>query len=220
MNPTTDGDHSPEPFLELDKEYLDNLNILLKKLRRYRWIYYQSADYYSSLYNKTYFPNIVMTCIITILSLFKANDETQTSTEVISYIISVLGVIIGVLSTIQSKFQFETKVSKFGYAGMQYNRLINKVSMEIKFPNESPQKFIGDIETSINSINDDLEYRPPLHLVFKYNGLHSGAMDDTSSEDGNGLKKCYDIDIEYDINNLNKKRNQKNIQHSTINMIE
>ncbi len=207
-----------EPFLESQAEYIENLNILLKKLRRYRWIYYQSSDYYTNLNNKVcYYPSIVLSFLITVLSLFRANDRIELATEIISYVVGVLGVTIGVLTSVQSKFQFETKIAKFNYAGLEYNRLINKLSMEIRFPNEQPQQFISDIESEINKINDDLEYRPPLHLIFKYNGLHTGDLDDTSSEDGNELKKCYDIDIEYDINNARKKRKA---HHASINMME
>ncbi len=126
--------NNEETFPEPNEEYIENLNILLKKLRRYRWIYYQSSDYYTNLNNKVcYYPGIVISFLITVLSLFRANDRIELATEILSYIVGVLGVTVGVLTSIQSKFQFETKIAKFNYAGLEYNRLINRLSMEIRF---------------------------------------------------------------------------------------
>lgn len=167
-------------FVAEDKEYINKLKTLLKKLRRYRWLYFHSSDYYERIDdNFIYYPTVIFGMVISALSLVAASSDVNDE-HFLSYTVAILGIIIAGLREIQTKKQFNTKKIKFESAGVECHILIAKVNHEIEFPDENPYKFVSDVENQMIKIITDLYFKPPNHLVLRYNTTES---DDTSSDD-------------------------------------
>lgn len=167
-------------FAVKDENYITKLKTLLKKLRRYRWLYFHSSDYYERIDDYfIYYPTIFFGIIISALSLITASSDSP-GENYLSYTVAVLGIIVGASREIQTHKQFNTKKIKFETAGIECHILIAKVNHEIEFPDEDPYQFVSDIENHMIKIITDLYYKPPNHLVLRYNTAES---DDTSSDD-------------------------------------
>lgn len=208
------GDSDDVQYFEIkDPIYIKNLDTILNKLRRYRWLYYQSSNYYNKIYDRAiYYPILFLSTTITVLSLFTAanNDKESTHQTVFGYISAGAGILIGVIQKINTKHKFDTNNIKFEQAGKECDKLITRVSSEIKFPDENPTEFVNAIENQILKIKDDLGSPIPDHLVTEYRILSIKNYSDISSEDIkfrgatkiklNSFKRdCYDFDIADDI---------------------
>jgi hypothetical protein len=175
----TESEVSEQYFVAEDENYINKLKTLLKKLRRYRWLYFHSSDYYERIDdNFIYYPTIIFSMIISALALVTASSDVSEE-NYLSYTVAVLGIIIAGLREIQTKKQFSTKKIKFESAGVECHILVAKVNHEIEFPDENPYKFVSDIENQMIKIITDLYFKPPNHLVLRYNTTES---DDTSSD--------------------------------------
>jgi hypothetical protein len=207
-------------------EYIRKLKTLLKKLRRYRWLYFNSSDYYENIDDYCiYYPTILFGMIISALSLITASSDNKYN-NILSYTSAILAIIIAGLREIQTKKQFNAKLIKFETAGIECHILIARVNHETQFPDEEPYKFVSEIENQMIKIITDLYFKPPSHLVLRYNTSES---DDTASDDivigSKNIKKetksrfnsdYYDYDIEDKIDSEKIYSTQKNlikIQH-------
>ena len=179
--PSDDTQQTQEPYFAVkDQEYVTKLRTLLKKLRRYRWLYFHSSDYYERIDDYfVYYPTILFGMIISALSLITASSDNSAE-NYLSYTVAVLGIIISGMREIQTHKQFNTKKIKFETAGIECHILIAKVNHEIEFPDEDPYQFVSEIENHMIKIITDLYFKPPNHLVLRYNTSES---DDTSSDD-------------------------------------
>lgn len=214
------NDDFTEYFEIKDPIYIKNLQISLKKLRRYRWLYRQSKEHYKRMNDRViYYPTFIFGILISILSLFagaSVNNNNIKVTAGLNYTIAILGLFINGLHRLQTKEEYEAKRIKFGEAGHTCDLLIVKISNEIKFPNDVPEKFVLDVENEIMKMKDRLYYEPPSYLVLEYVKAEAENPSEISSEDlklmstpnnktnskqfKHKLKKdCYDYDIIDDI---------------------
>lgn len=216
-----------------DLNYMNSLNILLIKLRRYRWIYYKSSEHYENEFNKyAYYPLLICGLMISVLSVTVANiDDYGVTRSIITYTIAILGFVINTLQRNQTKQQYELKKVRFDIAGKECAKLINKISHEIKSPDDDRKAFLQLTETTMEKIIDELPFRIPTFIEQQYHKLEAESPSDISSEDmflkndsnkknviasrSQMTKNCYDYDIETDIKARNEltEITQNIIQH-------
>jgi hypothetical protein len=207
-----------EYFEIKDQRYIDELKVLLSKLRRYRWLYRRSSEYFDRVNDiYCYYPILVISALVAIGSFVTANiiKESTKTAEAITYVVGILGILSGIIQKYQTKQDYPTKKIKFETAAGEVDILVTRVSGEIKFPNENPQDFVVEIENEIIKIKNDLKYQIPLHIISEYNKLRQEHPSEISSEHDrippmnpndppipsktNFKLNCYDIDIEDDI---------------------
>ena len=207
-----------EYFEIKDQRYIDELKVTLSKLRRYRWLYRRSSEYYDKVNDiYCYYPILIISALVAIGSFVTANiiNKNNHAAEAITYVVGILGILSGIIQKYQTKQDYPTKKIKFETGAGEIDILVTRVSGEIRFPNENPHEFVVEIENEMIKIKNDLTYQIPLHIIAEYNKLRHENPSEISSEDGrippmNPNKKniisknnfklnCYDIDIEDDI---------------------
>jgi hypothetical protein len=227
-------DNYVEYFEIKDPTYINNLKVILKKLRRYRWLYHESSNFYKYKNDIIiYYPTFVCGILISILSLFagaSVNQNDSSVTATLNYIVAILGLIINSLHRLQTKEEYETKRIRFSEASHTCDILIVKVSSEIKFPNDNPEQFILDMDDQIVKMKERLIYEPSTKLVVEYVKAEAENPSEISSEDlklastprkldtnnasikSSFKKDCYDYDV-IDEMRVEKEREikQKNI---------
>ena len=234
--PEDNQDGQPFEYFEIkDQTYINNLKILQTKLQRYRWIYYQSTDHYGHKSDKyIYYPTLVFTTIISILSLIaaassNANRDVELMKTVFNYIIATLSILIATLQKIQTKKLFDVKHVKFETAGHEIDKLVSRVSHEIKFPDDDPYQFVSSVEDHFIKIKNDLVFKPPTYITNSYTKMKLENPNDISSEEIQIKTKtlgekvplisamqqkigCYDYDIEDEM----KARKEQETKHQNI----
>lgn len=164
--------------------YQTNLMILLRKLRRYRWYYRQSIDYYGRYHNWIWYPTLIISAIITICGIVVGiADNDGFVSKVTNWITAFLGILIGILQKILSKNKPDVKEVKFEVAAHEIDKLIARVDFEYRFPNEEQQAFILTVEDQLLSIKDDLKYQPPEDVIIRYRKLEIEHPGDISSDE-------------------------------------
>ena len=215
--------------------YISNMEIVLRKLRKLRWAYRECAEYYEKVNdNRIYYPSLIISFIIALSPI--VNSAGNNNVEIgkwVGYTVAFLGAVNGVLQKYSSKKQYELKAIKFETAAHECDKLITRVSNEIKFPSEEPNLFALNMEDYILKMKDDLKFQVPNFILAKYRMLELEHPGDISSEEIKiGLsspkkkqilqsrfeKDKYDFEVEDDIKDINRKSKQKITQMSQSNI--
>jgi hypothetical protein len=210
-----------------DPVYINNLRKKLHKLRRYRWIYHRSAEYYEYIYDYyCFYPQLILGIIVAILSMLAASYQTNSEVKnILNYIVAGIGFISTGIQTLLVRKNFNEKYVKFSTAAKELDKLIIRVSNEVSFNDEDPNIFVKFIENALEKIKGDLDLNAPLKISMEYDKIQNSSDTDSEDETFNGSiakyknvakskRTCYDYDIEDD---LKAQREYEKTQNALIN---
>lgn len=142
---------------------------LLEQLRKNKYIYSESSEYYRRMNLYMIIPCLFFSSISSILS-FVSSSSTFTENQKTYFALSVgvIAIISTLLQSINSTIGFSVKNELFEKSADEYAKLIIKVEFEMLAPNEHYQEFINLIEEQMNKIQQSCKYFPPQFILDNY----------------------------------------------------
>jgi hypothetical protein len=142
---------------------------LLDQLRKNKYIYSKSSEYYRYMNLKMVIPCLFLSSLASIISFVSSSGAIADSSK--NYFALSVGVIASLSTLIQSinsNVGFATKNELFEKCADEYAKLIIKVEFEMLAPNEHYQQFVNDIEEQMNKIQQSCKYFPPQFIIDDY----------------------------------------------------
>jgi hypothetical protein len=160
-------------YLSFDNNSINNnnkiYNYLLQQLRKNKYIYSKSSEYYRILNLKFVIPCLFLSSSASILSFISSSDTINDDYKnYYSLGVGIIASISTLIQTINSNIGFSTKHEIFQKCADEYAKLIIKVKFEMLAPNENNQEFINKIEEDMNKIQQSCKYYPPQFIIDDY----------------------------------------------------
>ena len=139
----------------------DYLGDIMLKLKRDRFIYRKSSEYYKKLNRYITIPAIVLTGSCSIASFFSSSDLIDPSLRnKFSLSIGMLTSITTILQSISNSCNFYVKKTQFEEISVKIDLLIDKVYFEMKHKDE--KDFILIVEEELKEIKQNCNFLPIL----------------------------------------------------------
>jgi hypothetical protein len=167
-NTETNSDESPREHYTRDKKN-KIYHYLLDQLRKNKYIYSKSSEYYRYMNLKMVIPCLFLSSMASIISFVSSSGSIADSNK--NYFALSVGIIASLSTLIQSinsNVGFATKNELFEKCADEYAKLIIKVEFEMLAPNEHYQQFVDDIEEQMNKIQQSCKYFPPQFIIDEY----------------------------------------------------
>ncbi len=167
-HPDVNSDESPREHYSRDKKN-KIYHYLLDQLRKNKYIYSKSSEYYRYMNLKMVIPCLFLSSMASIISFVSSSGAISDSSK--NYFALSVGIIASISTLIQSinsNVGFATKNELFEKCADEYAKLIIKVEFEMLAPNEHYQEFVNDIEEQMNKIQQSCKYFPPQFIIDQY----------------------------------------------------
>jgi hypothetical protein len=141
---------------------------LLSQLKKHRYIYSKSSEYYRIMNLRMIIPSLMMTSFAGIVSFISTSDISNETKNYLNISVGIISSLSALIQSINSNIGFSSKYEIFQKCSDEYNKLITKVEFEMLAPNENYQEFINKIEEEINKIQQSCKYFPPQFIIDDY----------------------------------------------------
>lgn len=162
------SDDSPREHYTRDKKN-KIYHYLLDQLRKNKYIYSKSSEYYRYMNLKMVIPCLFLSSVASIISFVSSSGSiADTSKNYFALSVGIIASLSTLIQSINSNVGFATKNELFEKCADEYAKLIIKVEFEMLAPNEHYQEFVNDIEEQINKIQQSCKYFPPQFIIDQY----------------------------------------------------
>jgi len=141
---------------------------LLFQLKKNKYVYSKSSEYYRIMNLKMIIPSLIMTSVAGIMSFISTSDISNETKNYLSISVGIVSSISALIQSVNTNMGFSTRHEMFQKSADEYTKLITKVEFEMLAPNENYQEFINKIEEEINKIQESCKYYLPQFIIDDY----------------------------------------------------